>query len=71
MLTDRFKTGMEKDVYDAMNLDYNEILSDTMNYQLLNASLTYISCNARQLELYNLIKIEVNNLIETLDPKCK
>ena len=71
MLTDRFKTGMEKDVYDAMNLDYNETLSDTMNYQLLNASLTYISCNARQLELYNLIKIEVNNLIETLDSKCK
>ena len=71
MMTDRFITGMEKDVYDTMNLDYDETLSETMNYQLLNASLTYISCNARQLQLYNLIKTEVNNLIETLEPKCK
>ena len=70
MLTDRFITGMEKDVYESMNLDYEETLSKTMNYQLLNAALTYISCNARQLQLYNLIKDEVNNLIEILEAKC-
>jgi hypothetical protein len=71
MLSDRFITGMEKDVYDSMNLDYEELLSESMKYHLLNAALTYISTNARQLQLYNLIKDEVNNLIETLKPKCE
>jgi len=70
MLSDRFITGMEKDVYDSMNLDYEELLSESMKYQLLNASLIYISTNARQLELYNFIKDEVNNLIDTLETKC-
>ncbi len=70
MLTERFISGMEKDVYDAMNLDYEETLSETMKYQLLNAALTYISTNSRQLQLLNFIKEEVNNLINTLEPKC-
>ena len=70
MQSDRFKTGMEKDVYDGMHLDYEELLSETMKYQLLNSALTYISCNARQLQLYNLIKDEVNILIKVLEPKC-
>ncbi|WP_075348606.1 hypothetical protein [Algoriphagus marinus] len=70
MLTERFKTGMEKDVYDSMRLDYDEVLSDAMSYQLLNGGLTYISCNARQLELYEQIREEVMILIELLEPKC-
>ena len=70
MLTDRFMTGMRKDVYEAMNLDFDETLSETMKYQLLNGALTYISANARQLELYNLIKVEVTNLIDVLESKC-
>jgi hypothetical protein len=70
MLTNRFITGMEKDVYESMTLDYDETLSETMNYQLLNASLTYISCNSRQLQLYNLIKDEVTHLIDVLESKC-
>jgi hypothetical protein len=70
MLTDRFVTGMEKDVYDAMHLDFEETLSESMKYQLLNGALTYISANARQLQLYNLIKDEVMILINILEPKC-
>jgi hypothetical protein len=70
MLTDRFMMGMKKDVYEAMNLDFDETLSETMKYQLLNGALTYISANARQLELYNLIKVEVTYLIDVLESKC-
>jgi hypothetical protein len=70
MLTDRFKTGMDKDVYDAMQLDYEEKLSKEMSYELLNGGLTYISCNARQLQLYEQIKEEVMILIGVLEPKC-
>ncbi|TVZ60311.1 hypothetical protein NA63_2863 [Flavobacteriaceae bacterium MAR_2010_105] len=70
MLTERFITGMEKDVYESMNLNYEETLTETMKYELLNAALTYISTNARQLQLYNLIKDEVNNLITILEQKC-
>ena len=70
MLTDRFMTGMEKDVYEAMILDFDETLSQTMKHQLLNGALTYISANARQLQLYNFIKVEVTNLIYVLESTC-
>lgn len=70
MLTDRFKTGMDKDVYESMQLDYEEKLSKEMSFKLLNGGLTYISCNARQLQLYEQIREEVELLIKTLEPKC-
>jgi len=70
MLTDRFIKGMEKDVYDSMKLDYEEELSEAMRYKLLNAGLTYISSNARQLQLYERIREEVMILIQVLEPKC-
>jgi len=70
MLTNRFITGMEKDVYESMNLDFDETLSQTMKHQLLNGALTYISANARQLQLYNFIKVEVTNLIDVLESTC-
>ncbi len=71
MLTDRFITGMEKNVYDSMNLDYEEILSEDMSFKLLNGGLTYISCNARQLQLYEQVREEVLLLIQVLEPKCQ
>jgi hypothetical protein len=70
MLTERFITGMEKDVYDSMGMDYEEKLSEAMSYKLLNGGLTYISSNARQLQLYEQIKEEVVILIQVLEPKC-
>lgn len=70
MLTERFKNGMEKDVYDSMQLNYEEKLTKAMKYQLLNGGLTYISCNARQLQLYKQIREEVLTLINVLKPKC-
>ena len=70
MLTERFMRGMEKDVYDSMKLDYDEKLSEDMSFELLNGGLTYISCNARQLQLYKQIKDEVLMLIQVLEPKC-
>lgn len=71
MFLDRFIEGMEKDVYDSMNLDYEELLSEPMKNKLLNDALSYISANSRQLELYSAIKNETISLLEILKPKCK
>lgn len=71
MQLDRFVEGMEKDVYDAMTVDYKELLSEPMRNKLLNDALSYISANSRQLELYTSIKNEAISLLEVLKPKCK
>ncbi|WP_377904537.1 DUF6090 family protein [Algoriphagus namhaensis] len=70
MFSEKLIKGMEKDVYESMNLDYEESLSESMSFKLLNGGLTYISCNARQLQLYAQIREEVERLILVLEPKC-
>jgi len=71
MLSGRFLTGMEKDVYDAIPKDKNELLSDKMKKRLLNEALEYISVNTRQLGLYNDILDEIEVLKELLESKCE
>jgi len=70
MLSGRFSTGMEKDIYDAIPMDKNELLSEKMKTRLLNESLEYISVNTRQLGLYNDIMNEIEVLKELLESKC-
>ncbi|MCB0283655.1 MAG: hypothetical protein KDF60_13805 [Calditrichaeota bacterium] len=70
MLSGRFLTGMEKDVYDAITIDKDELLSGKMKTRLLNESLEYISVNTRQLGLYNDIMKEVDVLRALLKAKC-
>ena len=61
---------MEKDVYESMQLDYEELISEDMKFRSLNEAITYISSNSRQIELYNYIKNEINILRELLEAKC-
>lgn len=70
MTTDRFKNGMEQDVYDGIPFDNESVLSDEMKKRLYNDALYYISSNARQLELYNYIKDEIDVLYKLLQTKC-
>lgn len=71
MLSGRFLTGMEKNVYDAIPIDKDELLSGKMKTRLLNESLEYISVNTRQLGLYNDIMNEIDVLKELLEAKCE
>lgn len=70
MISGRFLSGMEKDVYDALPVDKDELLSDKMKTRLLNESLEYISVNTRQLGLYNDIMNEIDDLMKLLESKC-
>lgn len=70
MTSGRFLNGMEKDVYDAIPVDTKEVLSGEMQRRLYNDALVYISANTRQLELYHLIKDEIDVLTGLLETKC-
>ena len=48
MISGRFLTGMEQDVYDAIPKNYDELLPDQIKSRLLNEALEYISVNTRQ-----------------------
>ena len=67
---DRFLKGMEQDVYAAMPLDKEGIIAEDMKKRLYNDALYYISSNARQIELYNFIKNEIDVLTQLLQTKC-
>lgn len=71
MISGRFLTGMEKDVYDATPIYKTELLSGRMKTRLLNESLEYISVNTRQLALYNDIMSEIDDLKKLLEFKCE
>jgi hypothetical protein len=70
MISGRFLTGMERDIYEAIPKDKNELLSARMKTRLLNESLEYISVNTRQLGLYNDIIKEIDELEKLLKAKC-
>lgn len=70
-MTGQFKISMDKDVYELMNIDLEETLTEDMKYQLLNDALRFLYCNSRQLQLYNLIQDEADILIEQLEHNCK
>ena len=70
MSSDRFIKGMEPDVYKAMPLDREGIISVEVKKRLYNDALYYISANSRQRELYNFIKDEADILMKSLLLKC-
>jgi Family of unknown function (DUF6090) len=70
MQNNRFINGLEKDVYESMQIDNEELVSKDMKFRLLNDAVTYISSNSRQIELYNFIKDEISILRELLESKC-
>jgi hypothetical protein len=70
MQSKRFKNGLEKDVYELMQIDNEELISEDIKFRLLNDAVTYISSNSRQIELYNYIKDEITILRELLESKC-
>lgn len=70
MISGRFLTGMEQDVYEAIPKKYDEVLSDQIKTRLLNEALEYVSVNTRQLELYNYMMDEIDVLEALLESKC-
>ena len=70
MNRDRFLKGMEQDVYAAIPLDNEGLITEDMKKRLYNEALYYISSNARQIELYNFIKNEIDVLTKLLETKC-
>ena len=70
MISGRFLTGMEKDVFNAFPKNYDELLSLPMKKRLLNEALEYISVNKRQIGLYSDILDEITVLYGILESKC-
>jgi len=70
MTGQRFSNHMEDDVRELMQIDFEEALTEEMKHQLLNDALSYISSNARQLQLFRLMQDEADILIEQLEPNC-
>lgn len=70
MKTDRFKKGMDPEVYDAMNIDQSEYLIPEVQFMLYNDALANISANSRRLELFGFMEIEIEHLLDTLRKKC-
>jgi len=68
--TNFFLQGIDKDVFDALNINEQEILPVEFKYSLYNDALMHISSNARTMELLMLIKEEIYILIKLLDKKC-
>ncbi|MEQ9308963.1 MAG: DUF6090 family protein [Balneolaceae bacterium] len=66
----RFKNGLNEDLKkDILSLD-DDLLTTQMRTRLLNESLEFVGTNTRQIELYNMLLQEINDLIEQLENKC-
>lgn len=68
--TDRFKLGMEEDVYQGIVTDNGEILDPDTHYKLYNTTLELISVNYRLKELYGFMEDEIDKLTGILLEKC-
>ena len=67
----RFKNGLDEDLKkDILSFD-DDILTSEMRRRLLNESLEFVGANTRQIELYNLLLQEINDLKEQLEKKCE
>jgi hypothetical protein len=68
--TDRLKGTLERDVYDGLRADRNGVISEEMRTRLYNETFSYLSANARQIELQKSILDEINKVISLVEPKC-
>lgn len=67
----RFKNGLDEDLKESV-LDFDDdLLTSQMRIRLLNESLEFVGVNTRQIELYNLLLQEINDLKEQLERKCE
>ena len=67
----RFKNGLDEDLkVPVLSFDNNQLTSQ-MRTRLLNESLEFVGANSRQIELYNLLLQEINDLKEQLERKCE
>ena len=67
----RFKNGLDEDLkVSVLSFDDNQLTSQ-MRTRLLNESLELVGANSRQIELYNLLLQEINDLKEQLEIKCE
>ena len=66
----RLKQGLDKDLKEAVLSIDNGILTEPMRMRLLNESLEIAGANIRQIELYDQILKEVQDLKEQLRQKC-
>lgn len=68
--SDRLKPMLDKDVYDRLQADQNGLISEEMRARLYNETFSYLSANARQIELQKSILDEINKVIALVEPKC-
>lgn len=68
--SERFKFGMEQDVYDAIKADSTDALDKDTQYKLYNTTLELISINYRLKELYGYMNNEIGVLTAILEAKC-
>ena len=70
MLYGNLAAGMETDVYELLTLDTTEVISESIQEQLLNRALVYLGSNTRQIELYNVIKDHSSRTASLMKEKC-
>ena len=70
MEMNRFKVGLEKDIYDNIKVDDMEVLTSDIQQRMYNDGLRYASISYRRLDLNNQIKKEIELLLEILMPLC-
>lgn len=66
----RLKNGLDIDLKQIVSSFDDNILTKTMKKRLLDESLEFVGANSRQIELYNLLLEEINDLKQQLDEKC-
>ena len=70
METDRFKEGLERDIYEAIQVDDMELLTVDLQQRMYSDGLRYASINYRRVDLNIQIKKEIELLLEVLKPLC-
>lgn len=68
---ERFLEGMDEDVYEQMNISFDEILNPLLMDSLRANGYRYISTIYRRTQLNGLIQEEINNMQTILSTKCE
>lgn len=67
----RLKVGLDEELKEAVLSFDDKRLSSEMRNRLLNESLEFVGVNTRQIELYNLLLQEIEQLKGKLGAKCE
>ena len=67
----RLKNGLDEDLKESVLSFTDDLLTSQMRRRLLNESLEFVGANTRQIELYDLLLEEINDLKEPLEIKCE